>query len=87
MNGADDFKSGVIRIKPVMSHNSAQRRRELEISVGEIESPAVVDIFSLRLLLGPLDSWLDQRQQPALAYLIEENRSLRGQLRGHHGEG
>jgi hypothetical protein len=64
MNGADDFKSGVIRIKPVMSHNSAQRRRELEISVGEIDSPAVVDIFSLRLLLGPLDSWLDQRQQP-----------------------
>jgi putative transposase len=42
----------------------------------------VVDISSLRLLLVALVSWLDQRQQEALAYLIEENRILRGQLRG-----
>jgi putative transposase len=39
-------------------------------------------VFSLRVLLGALAGWLDQRQQEALAYLIEENRVLRGQLRG-----
>ena len=34
------------------------------------------------MLLGALVGWLDQRQQAAMAYLIEENRVLRGQLHG-----
>jgi len=42
----------------------------------------VVDVFSLRFLLAALVGWLDGRQQDALAYLIRENRILRGQLRG-----
>jgi hypothetical protein len=42
----------------------------------------VVDVVSLRLLLAALVGWLNQQQQEALAYLIEENRILRGQLRG-----
>jgi hypothetical protein len=41
----------------------------------------VVDVLFLRVLLGALVGWLDQRQQDALAYLIEENRILRRQLR------
>jgi len=39
-------------------------------------------MLSLRVLLGALVGWLDQRQQEALAYLIEKNRILRGQPRG-----
>jgi transposase InsO family protein len=42
----------------------------------------VVDVFSLRFLLAALVGWLDRQQQGALAYLIEENCILRGQLRG-----
>ncbi len=42
----------------------------------------MVDVFSLRVLLAALVGWLDQRHQEALAYLIEENRILRGQLGG-----
>jgi putative transposase len=42
----------------------------------------VVDVSSLRVLLAALVGWLDHRQQKALAYLIEENRILRGQLHG-----
>jgi putative transposase len=42
----------------------------------------VLDAMSLRLLLVVLVGWLDQRQQAALAYLIEENRILRAHLRG-----
>jgi hypothetical protein len=42
----------------------------------------VVDVFSPRFLLAALVGWLDRQQQEALAYLIEENRILRGQLRG-----
>jgi putative transposase len=34
------------------------------------------------MLLAALVGWLDQRQQDAMAYLIEENRILRGHLRG-----
>ena len=34
------------------------------------------------MLLGALVGWLDQRQQDAVAYLIEENRILRGHVRG-----
>ena len=42
----------------------------------------MVDMFSLRVLLAALVGWLNQRQQQTLAYLIEENRILRAQLRG-----
>ena len=40
------------------------------------------DATSLQLLLALLAGWLDQRQQAAVAYLIEENRILRGHVRG-----
>jgi hypothetical protein len=39
-------------------------------------------VASARVLLAALVGWLDHRQQEALAYLIEENRILRGQLHG-----
>jgi putative transposase len=42
----------------------------------------VVDLPSARLLLAVLAGWLSRRQQEGMAYLIEENRILRGQLRG-----
>jgi hypothetical protein len=38
--------------------------------------------MSLRILLAVLAGWLDRRQQDAVAYLIEENRILRGLVRG-----
>jgi hypothetical protein len=65
-----------------MSHNSAHRLRETAVSVDEIDSPAVVDVLFLRVLLAALVSWLDRQQHEALAYLIEENHVLRRQLRG-----
>ena len=34
------------------------------------------------MFLAALVGWLDQRQQDAVAYLIEENRILRGHVRG-----
>src|SRR5471032_2883188 len=34
------------------------------------------------MLLTALVGWLDQRQQDAVAYLMEENRILRGHVRG-----
>jgi transposase len=42
----------------------------------------VLDAMSLRLLLAALGGWFDRRQQDAVAYLIEENRILRGHVRG-----
>jgi hypothetical protein len=42
----------------------------------------VLDAMSLRLLLAALVGWFDRRQQDAVAYLIEENRVLRGHVRG-----
>jgi hypothetical protein len=42
----------------------------------------VVDVFALPFLLAAVVGWLDQKQQEALAYLIEENWILRDQLRG-----
>jgi hypothetical protein len=42
----------------------------------------VVDVASARVLLAGLVGRLDHRQQAALAYRIEEDRILRGQLRG-----
>jgi putative transposase len=41
----------------------------------------VLDVFSFRMLLAALVGWLDQRQQDTVAYLIEENRILRGHVR------
>jgi hypothetical protein len=41
----------------------------------------VVDVLSLRVLLAALLGGLDRQQQEGLAYLIEENRILRGHLR------
>ena len=40
------------------------------------------DAVSLRLLLAMLVGWFDQRQHAAVAYLREENRILRGHVRG-----
>jgi putative transposase len=42
----------------------------------------VLDAVSLRILLAALVGWLDQWQQAAVAYLVEENRILRGHVRG-----
>ena len=42
----------------------------------------MLNATSLRWLLAALIGWLDQRQQQAMAYLIEENRILRGHVRG-----
>ena len=42
----------------------------------------MVDVPFLRFLLAALVGWLDRQQQDGLAYLLEENRILRGQLRG-----
>jgi hypothetical protein len=41
-----------------------------------MDSRAVLDAMSLRLLLAVLVGWFDRRQQDAVAYLIEENRSV-----------
>jgi putative transposase len=42
----------------------------------------VLNATSLSWLLAALVGWLDQRERQAVAYLIEENRILRGHLRG-----
>jgi hypothetical protein len=42
----------------------------------------VFDATAFRWLLAALGSWLDQRQQDAVAYPIEENRILRAHVRG-----
>jgi hypothetical protein len=46
-----------------------------------MDSRAVLDAFPFRMLLAALVGWLDQRQQDAVAYLIEENHILRGRAR------
>ena len=50
--------------------------------VGDIDSPTVLDAWSLRMFLAALVGWLDQRQQDAVAVPIEENRILRAHVRG-----
>ena len=42
----------------------------------------MIDPSALQLLLMVLTGWLERREREALAYLIEENRLLRRQLRG-----
>src|SRR5712691_5496233 len=65
----------------VMSHCSADGFGGSD-RVGGIDCRAVLDEMSLRLLLAALIGWLDRRQQDAVAYLIEENRILRGHVPG-----
>ena len=40
------------------------------------------DSLPLRLLLATLAGWVNRHQQYVIDYLVEENRALRGQLRG-----
>ena len=47
-----------------------------------IQTPAVIDVSALQMLLGALVAWLDRQEREALAYLMEENRVLRRQLHG-----
>jgi len=42
----------------------------------------VVDVTPVRFLLVALAGWLNSRQEEAVAYLVEENRTLRAQLGG-----
>ena len=42
----------------------------------------MIDPFALQLMLIALTGWLERRERDALAYLIEENRTLRRQLGG-----
>jgi hypothetical protein len=42
----------------------------------------VLDALFFRMLLAALVGWFDQRQQAAVAYLVEENRILREHVRG-----
>ena len=44
--------------------------------------PAVIDATAVRFLFFTLAAWLHQRDADAIAYLLEENRTLRAQL-GH----
>ena len=42
--------------------------------------PAVIDATAVRFLCFTLGAWLHQRDADAIAYLLEENRTLRAQL-------
>ena len=42
----------------------------------------MIDLASLRWLLAAFSGWLNHQQQDVIAYLIEENRTLRSQLAG-----
>jgi len=44
--------------------------------------PPVVDVTSVRFLLAALAGWLNHQQAEAMAYVIEENQTLRAQLGG-----
>jgi putative transposase len=41
------------------------------------------DVVRLRLLLVSLAGWINRYQQHVIEYLVEENRVLREQLKGH----
>jgi putative transposase len=45
-------------------------------------TPAVVDLTAVRFLVAALTGWLHHEQKEVVAYLVEENRTLRAQLRG-----
>ena len=40
------------------------------------------DIYPLQVLLATLAGWLNRHQQDVIAYLVEENRVLKGRLKG-----
>ena len=42
----------------------------------------MIDVTSVRLFLAALSGWLTHEQQDVIAYVIEENRTLRSQLAG-----
>ena len=42
----------------------------------------MIDLVFVQVVLAALAGWLDDQQQDVIAYLIEENRILRGQLAG-----
>jgi len=42
----------------------------------------VLDQSAVRVFLAALSGWFDHQQQDVIAYLIEENRTLRAQLGG-----
>jgi transposase InsO family protein len=42
----------------------------------------VIDLALVRIFLAALSGWVDHQQQDVIAYLIEENRTLRAQLGG-----
>jgi transposase InsO family protein len=42
----------------------------------------VADLTAVRLLVAALTGWLHQEHEEVMAYLVEENRTLRAQLRG-----
>jgi hypothetical protein len=40
------------------------------------------DVYPLQLLLLTLAGWVNRHQQHVIEYLVEENRALKGQLKG-----
>ena len=42
----------------------------------------MIDLVFVQVVLAALAGWLDDQKQDVIAYLIEENRILRGQLAG-----
>jgi len=42
--------------------------------------PGVIDATAVRFLFFTLAAWLHHREADAIAYLLEENRTLRAQL-------
>jgi hypothetical protein len=42
----------------------------------------MTDFFPLRLLLATFAGWVNREQAQVVAYLVEENRVLKEQLRG-----
>ena len=42
----------------------------------------MVDLTAVRFLVAAVTGWLYQEHAEVVAYLVEENRTLRAQLRG-----
>jgi hypothetical protein len=42
----------------------------------------MIDMVAVEMWFAVLTGWLDRRERDALAYLMEENRILRAQVRG-----
>ena len=41
------------------------------------------DVYPLQVLLVTLAGWINRHQQHVIEYLVEENRVLKGQMKGH----